>query len=424
LKDPKALTSIYAPQPDLSVLEGKAVYVVSTGGSYVTVATHKGQYTLDSRLTTCLRAKKAEKEAWAEEYPKQANMLPFGRGQQHHFGNDPEIFVVNREGLIVPAFAFLPSKADAKEEDAWLGASASSRMTNSLKRKIFWDGFQAEFTTPPSMCFGWGGDYIQSGLRAILKAAREVCKDAKPTWKPVVDIPEHLLQTSPPACVELGCDPSFNAYFEGCNPELTVLDPHHLTYRFAGYHIHVGLGKMEKPRYEKIIKMMDAIAGVASVCLFRGMEDIRRRKYYGLAGEYRLPPHGLEWRTLSSCVLASPFTYHLMSDLSRMAVQIQLWRMGSLWKSKEEEVRKAIDELDVDLAWKILQDNKDAFRLMVESIYPLAREGGSGYKKVMTLLEKGAAATIETDIETSWKLSGRWVAHSDDNRATIYSLKL
>jgi hypothetical protein len=332
-----------------------------------------------------------------------------GRGQQHHFGNDPEIFVLDGKGQVLPAFSFLPSKHEAVATGG---------------QKIFWDGFQAEFTTRSTTCFGWGGDYVQAGLKAIHNAARKVCKDAKITWKPVVDIPKDMLANSHPDCVALGCDPSQNAYFEGPNEALAQLDAHTLSYRFAGYHVHMGIGKVTDITYKKIIRRCDAIAGVISVCLFRGMEDQRRRKYYGLAGEYRTPPHGLEWRTLSSCVLCSPYTFHLMSDLTRLSMMISRWKMGWVWKADEKEVRRAIDELDVDLAWKILTDNKDALRVILNTLYPFCKDTKTGYDKVMVLLEKGALNTLDTDIESSWRLNAEWRNHSHDSLATIYGLSL
>lgn len=434
LKEAWSLSPGYIPSgfnPDtlrLDALDNKVGYVTAHGGHYTSIHGEDGRsYILDSKKTTYIRPTKKEREEWVENAKKKMRCLPFATGKEHYHGNDPEVFMLDDKGQLIPAFAFLPSKQDAKEQDAAPGY-VGGRGSFPIKRKMFWDGFQAEFTTPASQCFGWAADYIHHGLKELTKAARVINKNAKPTWKPVVELTRELLDTSPPQCVALGCDPSLNAYFEGPNPTLADIDVSNLMCRFAGYHIHFGIGSDHKPsEYANIIKMLDAVAGVASVCLFRGMEDPRRRQYYGLAGEYRLPPHGLEWRTLSSCVLCSPYTFHLMSDLARGASQLHMYKLSGFWKYKEAEVVKAINELDVDLAWKILEDNKDALKLLLRGIYVGSSGGGdsdAAYKKVMTLLEKGALNTLDTDIESSWGLNKDWKSHSNDNQATIYYMKL
>lgn len=425
LENPHCLPPPYVEKASLAKykianLEGKVAYVLRSCHKYSVIHQGGSQHTLNNRETKYVRASRAEKRAWTQDAVKTMQQLPFATGKEHYHGNDPEVFFVDDKGCVIPAFAFLPSKADAKEEDAWPGVSYSSRGCYKLLQKMFWDGFQAEFTSPPSVCFGWAADYIHMGLKKMLALARKVNSKARPTWKPVVDIPDQLLDTSPPNCVQLGCDPSMNAYFEGPNPRLMELDASQLKFRFAGYHIHFGIGKKEPAEYANTVKILDAIAGVASVCLFRDMEDVRRRQYYGLAGEYRLPPHGLEWRTLSSCVLSSPYTFHLMSDLSRAAAQLQAYRLAGIWKYREQDVVKAINDLDVDLAWKILSDNMDAFKLILKSVY----YGGPGCTNALKMIEKGALHTVSTDIVQSWKLEGTWDQHSDNNKCTMGMLKI
>lgn len=424
-------TYTYRENPEkrrIEALEKKVAYITEVGSTYTVVTSEEGlTRNLLTNHTKFLRTSKKDREHWMEVFRKKEGKLPFGAGKGGYHGNDPEVFVVDDKGAVIPAFAFLPSKSEAKEEPAWGGISAhetGGRGDHRICRKMFWDGFQAEFTSPPSYCFGWAADYIHTGLKAVMQAAQKINKSARPTWKPVIDLTDEHLHTSPRECVELGCDPSQNAYFEGVNPGLADLDASTLKCRFAGYHIHFGIGNQKPDEYINIVKMLDAIAGVVSVCLFRGMEDVRRRKYYGLAGEYRLPPHGLEWRTLSSSVLCSPYTFHLMSDLSRMACKLHQWKLSGFWKYKESEVARAINDLDVDLATKILKDNHDSLRLLLRSAYSYDKFGNSGVGKVLTLIEKGALNTLDTDMVNSWKLNGTWNAHSDDNNATIYGLKL
>jgi hypothetical protein len=63
---------------------------------------------------------------------KKKRQLTFARlkpnPQEVTVGSDPELFVVDGQGEMIPAFKFLPSAAEAK----------------ATHKKLFWDGFQAE----------------------------------------------------------------------------------------------------------------------------------------------------------------------------------------------------------------------------------------------------------------------------------------
>jgi hypothetical protein len=64
-------------------------------------------------------------------------------------------------------------------------------------------------------------------------------------------------------------------------------------FRTTGGHIHFGIGKRDDETVSRMVKALDAIIGVACVSLFDGIDDPRRRRMYGLAGEYRLPEYGV-----------------------------------------------------------------------------------------------------------------------------------
>jgi len=52
----------------------------------------------------------------------------------------------------------------------------------------------------------------------------------------------------------------------------------------------------------------------------QNLDEPVRREYYGLAGEYRLPPHGLEYRSLSCAWIFHPKAAATILDLARRVV--------------------------------------------------------------------------------------------------------
>jgi hypothetical protein len=345
------------------------------------------------------------------EHHKSITRFSFGKGSGQ-FGNDPEVFVVDANNTVIPAYIFLPSKENAKIEP-WKPGADISGMTAAEKakhaRKVFWDGFQAEFTSPVHSCFGYGCDYVRHGLCSVLREARKFDPAAKLTWQSVIEVPQDLMAAGPPDGVALGCSPSKNAYEEGVNPRLIGLEPTELGIRFAGFHIHIGIPSKSEEAYKGIIKTLDAIVGVASVSLFEGMEDPRRRLYYGLAGEYRTPSHGLEWRVLSSCVMCHPAVYHLLSDMTRASAALYAAKLGYMWNAEEKRVRDVINNLDVEEARKILKENEHVLRCLLRGPYIEATTA-----KALDAIHNGIRNLLSLDMHANWKVDGHWQDHSDN----------
>lgn len=209
-------------------------------------------------------------------------------------GMDPEFFLANAEGLPIPAFHVLAHK--------------------SQNPHLFWDGFQAECTVEARVCH----QELAQQLALSLQRVRHKIL-ATPVWR----IPEPFLLTAEEDHVRLGCDPSHNVYnMHGKHVE----DGRKLAWRFAGGHIHFSLRSDEfwrlPARIKSCVRALDAICAVASVCFAQGVDQPIRRKYYGLPGEFRLPEHGLEYRTLSNFWMYHPQAFHLVFDLARWAFNI------------------------------------------------------------------------------------------------------
>ena len=217
-------------------------------------------------------------------------------------GTDPELFVFAGEELI-PAFEFLPSKQEAKV--------------------CFWDGFQAEFTTQPDVRTSALLNNIRLGLFAISRRAKQHSLNARLSILNTVKIAPHRLKHARPEHVILGCDPSKNLYkMRGQDAG----EGRELEHRFAGGHLHFGLPstRISFALEQRIVEMLDKVLGIAGTALAGGLDTPLRRRYYGLAGEYRRPKHGIEYRVLSNFWLSHPAIAALVFDLGQATVQLTL----------------------------------------------------------------------------------------------------
>lgn len=328
-------------------------------------------------------------------------------------GSDPEIFVEDKKERLIPAFKFLGSKE--KPSLAQSRNESNSGYINGGKNKVYWDGFQAEFETYPSHCMGWHADSIQCGLAGVLKHAKAYDKDAKLSMKTVFDITPKMIAESKPEHVAFGCNPSLNAYgMAGLKaPGNEVL------YRSAGGHIHFGFAASAGAAFEKkspetivnIVKALDAVLGVACVSMFAKFDDPRRRQMYGLAGEYRTPPHGLEYRTLSNAWLSHPIIANIVFDLARGAFVFGERGYLKYWDCTEKETIRIINECDVDAARKVMETNNNLVVQILSSKLNIKENAEWAFK----IITKGMETILKDpyDLETNWNLSGKWITHCD-----------
>lgn len=310
-------------------------------------------------------------------------------------GSDPEIFCENKDGAIIPAFNFLGSKEEKRN------------LINggSYANNIYWDGFQAEFDTQAAGCMEFHVSSIRHGLYWTSRLLKQYDPGAKLSGKTVFEIPAELIHSSKPEHVAFGCMPSLNAY----GMEGVKLPGNEVFYRSAGGHIHFGLRKLTKEigiepeRALKMVKSLDAILGVACVSLFASIDSPRRRQMYGLAGEYRLPSHGMEYRVLSNAWMFHPLIANLVFDLARGAAMMGDKDFMYLWKHDEQETIRIINECDVDAARKSLSLNKEILLKVIDMKY--FNDEKTNF--VFNILMNGMESIIKNplNIEDNWNLS-------------------
>lgn len=274
-------------------------------------------------------------------------------------GTDPEFFL-KRDGGIVPAFDFLPDKHLSLDG-------------------LFWDGFQAETTVDLKACHSWCQpncpNHKVEDLKVLAqKIGRQMTRlthrslNVAPmsVWR----VPSLMLKLASDAHVSLGCEPSRNAY---ASEGRRVEQPRMLKWRFAGGHVHFELPEEERsiPNIQYLVKTLDALLGLPCVCLAQNYDHFIRRRYYGLAGEYRLPPHGLEYRTLSNFWLMDPKAFSLVFELARQALNIGRARMRNIFVgiSQEQRIRDTINYCDVRSAKDFMHLNRDFYSAWAKWMY-------------------------------------------------------
>lgn len=291
------------------------------------------------------------------------------------FGADPELFVFSKDRLL-PAIEFLPRKSDTE--------------------LCYWDGFQAEFVY--SKPHDSVEDFVyetRAKLETMLRMAQQVTKDAKLTIQNTIDIPKPLLQSSPFESVMFGCMPSENVY--GLEGEKTG-NPYDFEFRTAAGHLHFGTWG-SRPRHVPLIKRLDSILGVWSVGAAASIDVAKRRRIYGLPGEYRLPRYkngyGIEYRVLSNFWLCHPQVTRLTLQLAKRVIETA---KNAMWRATDDEVIHAIRECDVELARDLVGRNHGVFQyilgdLPVETKNQISQVGLHG---------------VESLVENPHDVSGNW----------------
>lgn len=279
-------------------------------------------------------------------------------------------------------------------------------------RVVVEDGVQGEFHPEPSTCRSLLGNSI---ARAIWEAdVMAKSKGARISFKLLVKVKKEEMLSLSPASRRLGCAPSLyidkgvtTARFKRAAESMT---------RCGGGHIHFGayydnqMGMKSAYDPKVVVPLLDLLLGNTCVLLDRDPANVKRRQVYGLAGEYRTPTHGLEYRTLSNFWLRAYPIYSFVFGLARQT--INLWQGGEaesfLSLVPRCDVVRAINTNSFDLAMnnflKIEKKIKEVF--VKEDSYDhdwtLKK---NNIKQFLMLVEKGLDHFFPSDTESiieSW----------------------
>ena len=276
-------------------------------------------------------------------------------------GCDPEFFfkskgrVIGSEKLINSETGFTPKITGNH------GAHTAAAGTVS---KVIVDGVQAELNPRPNTCRANLANEIGAIFRGLHKTMEESGQGhIKMDFSQTVNISKTELSKLDEKNQKFGCSPSLNSY-KDTGAKLAEVDPTQFRGRSAGGHIHIGsknysgLEAAIKSNPDRVVEFLDILCGNTCVLIDRDAGNRARRKLYGRAGEYRLPSHGIEYRTLSNFWLTAYPLMSLAFGMARFAVDMASSKDADKFynlltsKVSMEDVRKAINTNNFKLAYK------------------------------------------------------------------------
>jgi len=234
--------------------------------------------------------------------------------------------------------------------------------------KFVIDGVQAELNPYPNTCRANLANTISQCFKSLKIELDKQKKGVMLDFSRSVEISKEELAKLDEKNQKFGCMPSKSSYPDA-GIKLSKVDPLKYLKRSAGGHIHLGCGAGYHKKADDIVQMLDIICGNTCVLIDRDKGNAVRRKLYGRAGEYRLPAHGIEYRTLSNFWLTD---YRLMSfafGLARLAYTL------ATNYSAEANIKAFKSKVNMDDIQKAI--NKNNFRLAYQNfkaIEPLLME--------------------------------------------------
>jgi hypothetical protein len=263
-------------------------------------------------------------------------------------GTDPEAFF-ERGGKIIGSERVIPEG----------GLTAKGGWTPT----VVMDGVQFELNPPAAVGVQGLGRNVANAFKLLRDHLTHV-PEVTCSFLGVVEVEKEELQSLSPKSRILGCAPSRNAY--GDRP-ITV-NPKTYRKRSAGGHAHLGLNGTRIMRdsddeRQRLVPLLDILVGNFCVLIDRDPGAAERRENYGRAGEYRLPRHGLEYRTLSNFWLRNYALMSFVFGMSEMAVSTLIETLSGNDLEGElvdvvniDRVIQAINQNDYDLALQNVND--------------------------------------------------------------------
>lgn len=205
-------------------------------------------------------------------------------GTNFLLGCDPEVFVVDANGVPVSAHGMIPGTKDAPHPvDGGM---------------IQVDGLAVEFGIDPAAT---EDEFFNNIQRVLAQLEGHLPAGHKLWFSPIAEFSQEHMDAQPPEALELGCDPDFNARTLKMNPRPNAAG---LLRRSAGGHIHVGWGSglptFSEQHLEACAAMalaMDYYVGLSSMVWDK---NSLRRSLYGKSSCMRPKPYGFEYRTPSN----------------------------------------------------------------------------------------------------------------------------
>lgn len=192
-------------------------------------------------------------------------------------GSDPEFFIQDRTGKVVPSRGIIPGNKKKPRPLVW-GAVHRDNVACELN------------PIPASSETEFSSNFLNLKNEVEDKLLRNKCMSL------VVKTSHEFSheQLNYREAQEFGCDGDFTIW-EHIQPPV-MRDPYSLV-RSAGGHIHIAIDGLNRANLATVISRLDLLISVPLVLLD---SDKLRRQSYGKAGCYRPKPYGIEYRTPSN----------------------------------------------------------------------------------------------------------------------------
>lgn len=161
------------------------------------------------------------------------------------------------------------------------------------------DGMALEFNIDPAST---SQEFVQN-IRSVMAQLSELVPGYDLIATPIAEFGAEYINSQPPAALELGCEPDFNAWEDGrANPRPNG----NLDFRTGAGHVHVGwlkgadINMAHLDACVALTKQLDYYLGIPSLLYDK---DNKRRTMYGAAGAFRPKSYGVEYRVLSNAWL-------------------------------------------------------------------------------------------------------------------------
>lgn len=216
------------------------------------------------------------------------------------FGCDPELWVVDKHGKVVPAFGLIPG---SKEEPHSVDNGA-----------IQVDGLAVEFNIHPVETREEWLHNIKSVRGTLLNYVKENNPEYELSANPIAHFDPTEFKTYPISARILGCDPDWNSKGRpNRSPSRTLFSK---PLRTTSGHIHIGFCEDVDRNHPEHFEKCRALAQRISDRLAQPVteEEIERLKYYGMDGSFRPKTYGVEVRSFSNRWLESDESILKMFD--------------------------------------------------------------------------------------------------------------
>lgn len=219
-------------------------------------------------------------------------------------GSDPEVFVANKEGKVESIIGLL---SGTKEEPLDIGRNCSVQEDNIL----------AEFNIPPVTTLAEFLDHInycKEYIETIIAA-----KGLQLHYASSEKVRKKILNNK--QAKTFGCSPSYNVLKE----EISTVAVEELTdeqklIRSSGFHIHIGHDNPEDDELnDKIVLCFELFVTIPLMVMDN--DEYNRRLLYGLIGDSRTKPYGVECRSLGGYFLKDDETITIVWERVQEALK-------------------------------------------------------------------------------------------------------